>query len=225
MMKKKTVLTAALALAVTSILAVGGSLAYFTDTDDKENTFTLGDVDIKLEENFEQESKLYPGEEKDAVTKEVTVKNIGSEDAYVRVHIAVPAELDDNEYIHVIKAEESWTWAEDNKYTTTIDGLSYNVYVATYDEALAAYDKESDVYAETLIPAISKVYMDKKVTNTIVSELEEKGVITGEGAARKLNIKVMAEGVQTLGFDTPAEAFTAALPYSGTSNPFVGYTN
>lgn len=214
-MKKKTILTAALALAVTSILVVGGSLAYFTDTDKKDNTFTLGDVDIQLNEDFVQDSKLYPGEERDAVKKEVTVENTGSEDAYVRVHIAIPAELDNNEYIHVVKATEDWTWA-DSAYTTTIEGLSYNVYVATYNDVLA-------VEGETPTPAISKVYMDKKVTNEIVKQLETAGVITGEGASRTLNIKVMAEGVQILGFENPAAAFTAALPYTGTSNPFNQY--
>lgn len=217
MMKKKKILSAALALSVTAILAVGGSLAYFTDNDGADNVFTLGDVEIRLDEEFEQNSKLYPGEEKDAVTKEVDVTNTGSEDAYVRVHIAVPSALDDNEYIHLIRNENLWTWDEET-YTTNIDDLSYNVYVATYQDSLT----EGEQTAE---PAITQVYMDKKVTNEILDQLEADGVIVASesDASRSLNIKVMAEGVQTAGFENADTAFTAALPFNGESNPFIGY--
>ena len=48
-MNKKVLSTVlAGALAVTAV--VGGSLAYFTDTDEKTNTFTVGNVDITLTE-------------------------------------------------------------------------------------------------------------------------------------------------------------------------------
>ncbi|MDO5411524.1 MAG: TasA family protein [Lachnospiraceae bacterium] len=218
-MKKKNVLTAALALSVAAILAVGGSLAYFTDKDAKENVFTVGDVEIQLDENYEEDSKLYPGAEKDAVTKEVDVTNIGSENAYVRVHIAVPSALDANGYIHLLRNESSWAW-EAGTYTTKIGDLNYNVYVATYQEALAAEEQTKE-------HALNSVYMDKKVTNEIIKELEKAGVITATqpDAQRRLNIQVMAEGVQEAGFETAgaAAAFEAALPYSADSNPFIGY--
>lgn len=218
-MKKKTILSAALALSMAAILAVGGSLAYFTDNDAKDNVFTMGNVDIRLDEVFEQNSKLYPGEEKDAVTKEVDVTNTGSEDAYVRVQIAVPTALDENEYIHLVKNKEKWDW-ENSTYQTAIDGLDYNVYVATYKAVLKTNEQTAE-------PAITAVYMDKKVTNEILNELEAANVITASesDAARSLNIRVMAEGVQKAGFDTAAEAFKAALPYDGASNPFIGYSN
>lgn len=217
-MRKKTILSAALALSVTAILAVGGSLAYFTDNDAEDNVFTMGNVDIELNEEFEQNSKLYPGEEKDAVTKEVDVTNTGTEDAYVRVQIAVPTALDKNEYIHLVKNDDLWTWAEDT-YQTNIDDLAYTVYVATYQNALVTDEQTAE-------PAITAVYMDKKVTNEILDDLETDGVITATGsdATRSLNIRVMAEGVQTAGFGSAAAAFEAALPYNGTSNPFIGYT-
>lgn len=47
---KKKILAVALAASM-AVLAVGGSsLAYFTDTDHADNTFTVGNVDIKLTE-------------------------------------------------------------------------------------------------------------------------------------------------------------------------------
>lgn len=49
MKKKILVLCLVVALAVTAV--VGGTLAYFTDTDDAKNTFTVGNVNIELLES------------------------------------------------------------------------------------------------------------------------------------------------------------------------------
>lgn len=51
-MKKKTVMLVA-AIAMILCLAVGGTLAYFTDNEAAKNTFTVGKVDIELEETSE----------------------------------------------------------------------------------------------------------------------------------------------------------------------------
>ena len=103
---KKKLLAFAMVFALAAVAVVGGSLAYFTDTDAKDNTFTTGNVDIELIENFgdnnpDTPEKLLPatgsaqdGTLENGITKEVTVKNTGSEDAYVRVHIAIPNVLD-----------------------------------------------------------------------------------------------------------------------------------
>lgn len=48
-MKKKNVLTIALSLCLAAVIAVGATLAYFTDsTDQKQNAFTTGNVKIEL---------------------------------------------------------------------------------------------------------------------------------------------------------------------------------
>ncbi|MDO5323968.1 MAG: TasA family protein, partial [Clostridia bacterium] len=49
-MNKKKVLVLAVSVCLVAILAIGGTLAYFTDTDAKTNTFTVGNVDITLTE-------------------------------------------------------------------------------------------------------------------------------------------------------------------------------
>lgn len=100
MMKKKIVaMSLCTCLAATAV--AGGTLAYFTDKDAKTNVFTTGNVDITLLENFEQNSKLLPatgsaqeGTLQNGIQKEVSVKNEGTEPAYVRVHIAIPQVLD-----------------------------------------------------------------------------------------------------------------------------------
>ena len=131
-MKKK--LTAIfLCVALSAIAIVGASLAYFTDTDKADNVFTTGKVDISLQENFQQNSKLLPatgsaqaGTLQNGVTKEVAVKvENGSEDTYVRVHIAIPSILDHGadtfdagkNVLHFNRAPDSygegkWDWSK-----------------------------------------------------------------------------------------------------------------
>ncbi len=116
-MKKRRVLAIVAMLCIVAILAVGASLAYFTDAQEKTNTFTTGGVKIKLIEkqrdgkgkleDFVDGKVLMPivgsaQGEKDAlglstaknyVDKIVTIQNLAS-DAYVRAYIAIPADLD-----------------------------------------------------------------------------------------------------------------------------------
>mgnify|MGYP004732737611 CR=1 FL=1 len=117
MKKKITAIFLCVALLATAI--VGASLAYFTDTDNETNTFTVGNVKIDLieeerdgkggKQEFTQGKKLYPivgsaQGEKDAlgmptaknyVDKMVTIENTGSEKAYIRAYFAIPSALDD----------------------------------------------------------------------------------------------------------------------------------
>ena len=53
-MNKRKIVLLASALCMVAILAIGGTLAYFTDTQTKTNTFTVGNVKIEL-----LESKLH----------------------------------------------------------------------------------------------------------------------------------------------------------------------
>lgn len=91
-MNKKKIASIVACLCLAASAVVGGTLAYFTDTDTATNTFTTGNVKIDLVENF-PETKLLPGE-KNALTKEVTVKNVGTEDAYLWIELWIPTALD-----------------------------------------------------------------------------------------------------------------------------------
>lgn len=87
-MKKKSILVAAIAVMLVAALVVGGTLAYFTDTKSVTNTFTVGNVAIKLEEpnwKADESHTLYPGASY-AKDPTITVEN-GSQDAYVFLEI------------------------------------------------------------------------------------------------------------------------------------------
>ncbi|MCI6987749.1 MAG: CalY family protein [Clostridium sp.] len=120
---KKKLLAIGLAVAVLAVTIVGMSIAYFTDTDNETNTFTVGNVHIQLNEqerqlnadgstilgNFTQNKPLFPivgsaqGEKDEFglptaanyVDKVITIKNTGASDAFIRAYFAIPAALDD----------------------------------------------------------------------------------------------------------------------------------
>ena len=88
----KKILLTALSFVLVAALAIGGTLAYLTDRDAKTNVFTVGNVDITLNDDFVQGSQLIPGVD---IKKDVTVTNTGKNDAWVWVEIAIPQALDD----------------------------------------------------------------------------------------------------------------------------------
>lgn len=108
-MKKKNVLTIALSLCLAAVIAVGATLAYFTDSTDKmSNVVTTGKVDIVLNdksadidgqvqgtETKDNENKqtgisytnIMPG---DVISKQVSVEKVGNtQDCYVAIRIDV----------------------------------------------------------------------------------------------------------------------------------------
>lgn len=111
-MSKKKIVTACLVVALLATGLIGGSLAYFTDTDDQKNTFEAGNVGINLDEvvvekndktgNYDatdvrtdedQEYVLYPGM---TVAKDPTITvDEGSNDAYVAAKVTVSGDLYD----------------------------------------------------------------------------------------------------------------------------------
>lgn len=83
----KKILSATLAGALAVTAVVGGSLAYFTDTDAKNNVFTVGNVDITLTEphwNGDSAQNVYAGQKLD---KNPIVTNDGANACFVRIKV------------------------------------------------------------------------------------------------------------------------------------------
>lgn len=110
---KKKIFAIVLCVAMLAIAIVGGTMAYFTDTQAQTNTFTAGNVSISLTEAVVEKvddptadnygdlvaladgsrtagnqdyGKLYPGQN---IVKDPTIVNTGSEDAYIAAKIVV----------------------------------------------------------------------------------------------------------------------------------------
>jgi hypothetical protein len=130
--------------------------------------------------------RLLPGSKtSNTVIKEMRVRNLGKDPAWVRLFIAVPAILDDGEptfdsddnvlHFKVGKteglAEGQWNYGKDmdreagefvgdsgwNFYTTEINGIAFNVYVATLETALNP--------GELSTRAVELVYLDGECTD------------------------------------------------------------
>lgn len=232
-MKKKT-FAFVICLALALVALVGSTMAYFTDTDDAENVFTAGGVAVDLHEankdnpplvddeyhRWLKDQQLMPGTSKTtSIAKRVYVENTGKSDAYVRVHIAIPAILDSGDptfdagsnVLHFNSdpgdmGEGKWNWGKNpgapageyfgegdtwNYYETTIDNIEYHVYVVTYETAL----KPEEVTAD----AIHQVYLYKTVTNEDVERINEQ-------IGTDWKILVFAEGGQVQPFENAYEA-------------------
>ena len=127
-MTKKKILVLALTIAMVAILAVGGSLAYLTDTQSATNTFTLGNIKIVLNEQqkgangepeaFSQNKVLKPGKSNDgnAVSKIVSVTNDCEEDVWVWVELEIPSYLVSADYKKAPHKDESKNALHWNSY-------------------------------------------------------------------------------------------------------------
>ena len=227
-----------IALVMSLTMATAGTLAYLTDRDTEVNVFTMGNVDIELKEDFEQDSELIPGLD---IEKEPTITNIGKNDAWVWATIAIPSALDEDDasanvvHFNMSKdsvAEGKWTWwAKDSnkskwlkEYDVEYEGVKYNVFTVLYQTAL----KKGD----TTEPVIYKVYMDDHVDIAPDGQLYhvEKGVVTeldwniNEDGNPK--IYVSAYAMQTNEFaDVYAayEAYTAQWTSSGDAKDAIAW--
>lgn len=132
---KKT-LAILLVVALIATVAIGGTLAYLTDRDAEVNIFTVGNVEIEVEENFNQGEELMPGV---SVTKEVSIKNTGDNDAWIWYSYAVPVLPGSmGNLIEVTHESVGSDWVElRTPYTMTIDGVTYNVYTVGWNAIVA----------------------------------------------------------------------------------------
>lgn len=215
-MNKKTV-TLGLAAGLAATTLIGGTMAYFTDTAQATNTFTYGKVKIELietDENgdpFEDGKVLIPGTRYvNNVAKNVTVKNIGENDAYMWIEVLIPAALDDGDdhspqacglgnSLHfnypLGMTETKWSYLE----TETVDNVVYNKYVHYY-----AGQTEGIAKGEETDLLLKQVYMDKDVTQCTDESCENYGschvLMDGETHyAGPWNLIIRAVGFQSEG--------------------------
>ncbi len=185
----KKILLTALSVVLVAALAIGGTLAYLTDRDAKTNVFTVGNVDITLNDDFAQGSQLVPGV---AVEKDVTVTNTGKNDAWVWVEIVVPTELKDAIALKGVSSD--WKESKDS-----------GKYAFMLKETLAAGATTSSVIEEVAFAA----------NVDVTPEGDLYTVVNGTTTSIGWNIKdipaivVSAYAIQTDNFNTVEEAYAA----------------
>lgn len=201
---KKKITAIFLCVALVAIAIVGASLAYFTDTKTATNTFTMGNVQITLDEtNVNGQGRTdkntyntYPGA---VVTKDPIVHNIGANAAYIRATVKVEN--------WVTTCKECYKFDGTGGYANTLvdylvvekklgNGWSVEkamvdangndvTFVLKYDGKLAAKGDTTAMFQQVQIPA---------------------GLENGQTLG---TITVKADAIQTDGFDTWDAAFAA----------------
>ena len=230
---KKKILVLSLVAALVAIAAVGGTLAWFMDDDSATNVFTVGSIEIEQIEVFDETTaQLLPIVPNDTATrsddanfieKDVSVKNVGRNAAFVQTFVAVPAALDNNDIIVINEVNtDKWTKVQDNatEYfaTTTIEGKAYNVYLYRYNTALAAGTAQQESVTELLMDG---VYIPSNVDMDVTTDVNDNqvgyfkdanGVYISEfNALGELNIYVATQAVQVEGFASAEAALNSAF--------------
>lgn len=109
---KKKLFISVVAVALVACFAIGGTLAWLTDTTDPvTNTFTVGDINITLEESPNLNLKMVPGT---TITKDpVATVEAGSEDCYLFVKVEKSANFDN---FMTYQMATGWTELETGVY-------------------------------------------------------------------------------------------------------------
>lgn len=195
----KKVLVAASLCAAISATAIAGTLAYFTDTETKTNTFTVGDLSIILNEDWTPEDGLniVPGRD---MTKQPDVTLTGV-NGYVRIKVEVKAKNSIQQ-----DALDALLAGEENKNIS----IDYNT---------SQWTKDGDYYYYNSVLANGNTTGDLFTTVSIGDDLNDELEDISEG----FDIVLTAYAVQEEGFEASEyasvleaakAAFEASFPES-----------
>ena len=220
---KKKIISLCLVVALGATAVIGGTLAYFTDTEKATNTMVIGNVEINIEEYaadgtpfVDDEFTMYPIEEvlgNELNNKVVKTFNTSpSEDAaYIRTFILfeqndiLPSDfLSKNGITCACPDGLHFEHSDDSKNlcwgSVTVDGEKYWAY-----EFVAA-DGQPIAYGESL-DTLTSVYMDDHITSDLIAGWQTKDD-EGNITDNKVSILVFSQGIQATGLNH-AEAMEA----------------
>ena len=189
-MKKKSLVLTMASVAAIAAIGVGATFAYFTDSKETSNPFTLGDIEIELTEpNWDEANgvNILPMQ---TVEKDPTVTNTGDNDAYIFVKVTVPtAEV-------MVEGDETASTQE----LFTLNNVSSNWTLISSNDSEYVY-----AYNEAVAPEASTDALFESVTLVNLVEDDYAEII------ESLDIDVQAYGVQTVSFDSAEAAWNATF--------------
>lgn len=145
--------------------------------------------------------KLNPGQ---SYHKMPYVKNTGANNAYIRIRVMIPADLDTavlNSSMYTTTAMKSGEFTFDYNDKAPVDrgGIKYNVYTFTRNKALAPNEM-------TYWNVWGTIHMDADVTNEEIEGLFGEGKTYAKGV---FPVLVEADAIQADGFNDVTAAFAA----------------
>ena len=212
-MTKKRFVAILLCVTLVALAAIGATFAYLTDSKTVNNTFTMGNVAIKLDETNVNDPtgdrvtsnayNVYPGA---VVTKDPIVHNTGKNAAYIRATVNVSnwmnlcaayypdfgihfpeAGYEKSLELLVGQLGKGWSVVGVTIGDTFTDGAFGAKFILKYDGALAAGADTTAMFQTVTIPA----GIDNANTESFSG------------------VKVVAQAIQADGFDTWEAAFAA----------------
>lgn len=212
-MTKKRFVAILLCVTLVALAAIGATFAYLTDTKTVDNTFTMGNVAIKLDETnvndptgdrvTSNEYNVYPGA---VVKKDPIVHNTGKNAAYIRATVNVSnwmnlcaayypefgihypsAGYENSLELLVGQLGEGWSVVGVTIGDTFTDGAFGAKFILKYEGTLAAGADTTAMFQKVIIPA--------GIDNANTDSFKE--------------VKVVAQAIQADGFDSWEKAFEA----------------
>lgn len=130
-MKTRSKIAMAIAAsAMVGVMGVAGVLAWMTDNDAQTNDFTIGKVDIDLDEHgpnsssFVQDQKLIPGS---TIAKQPFITlQAGSEESYVYIEVTLPEKFHTVATIEGLDVPAGWTQVPDTDQNNLTTVYRYN---------------------------------------------------------------------------------------------------
>lgn len=214
-MTKKRFVAILLCVTLVALAAIGATFAYLTDSKTVDNTFTMGNVAIKLDETdiknptgarvTSNEYNVYPGA---VVTKDPIVHNTGKNAAYIRATVNV------SNWMNLCAA-----YYPDFKETFPNDGYkaALNLLVGELGEGWSVVGVEAgDTFTIGQFDAKFILKYDGKLASGADTTAMFQKVIIPAGidnasadAGSFSSVKVVAQAIQADGFDTWEAAFAA----------------
>lgn len=163
--------------------------------------YTDAQIEANAAEYKCENVKLLPGE---SYHKMPYVKNIGTEDAYIRIRVMIPADLDtailnSSMYTSTALNNKEFTMAYDNSGKVEREGVKYNVYTFTRIDPLAAGEM-------TYWNVWGTIHMDPDTTGEELAEFFGEGKAYANGV---FPVLVEADGIQADGFADATAAWAA----------------
>ncbi len=181
-MKIKNSIKKGIALvAITGVLCIGGTMAYLTDYDDTVNEFTVGKIDVKLEEPHwkpKENISLVPTQE---IEKDPQIKNTGINDAFVYLEVTVPIG-------NVITADGNGN---------RIDKKETELFSFTARNEWGLIDSVKKENNQIYTYAYHKILKPEETTVPLFEKVVFANIIEGQLDAQKLSVPVKAYAIQS----------------------------
>lgn len=162
--------------------------------------YTDAQIEANAAEYKCENVQLLPGK---SYHKMPYVKNVGANDAYIRIRVMIPADLDtailnSSMYTSSAMDKNEFTMKYDNTGTVEREGVKYNVYTFTRIDPLAAGEM-------TYWNVWGTIHMDTTVTSAQSEELFGEN---GPYPSGVFPVLVEADAIQAEGFADATAAFT-----------------